>query len=150
MIADDGRGIMNKHDARDNAPEPLSELDEFMTLRTGAPRRDHEAQMMRRRPTTSILISREEDLRRAEEAAMRMGWVCGFSVARLAQLTDLVADLADDIFLRGGGFLRLTPIPSAVRMAVQVEAEGPQGPIRRVVDADPEADGGAGRDGDTH
>ncbi len=124
---------MNEQEKRWGADDLFEELDELKALRD-ASRVNHAQRMTRLSATTSIPVSRELDIPRAQDAARRMGGFCRLPEGPLAKLATLATELAEDLVRDGGGFLRLTPVPGATHLAVLVEAEGPAGQTRTLVD----------------
>ena len=96
--------------------------------------RTHDARMTHLSATTSVPVSQDTDVQVAQRTARRMGRICRLSDERLGDLAILVGELAGGIVRDGGGFLRVTPVPGASHLAVLVEAEGPQGQTRCLVD----------------
>lgn len=124
---------MSGNDRRWNAEDLFAELDELKALQD-ASRLDHDARMTRISATTSIPVSREADVERAQGTAQRMGGICRLPEGRLTDLARIVGELAEGLVRDGGGFLRLTPVPGSSHLAVLVEAEGPRGRTRCVLD----------------
>ena len=124
---------MNEQETRWGAEDLFEELDELKALQD-ASRVDHAQRMTRLSATTSIPVSRELDIPRAQYAARRMGGFCRLSDGPLAKLATLATDMAEDLVRAGGGFLRVTPVPGAEHLAVLLEAESPEGQTRFLVD----------------
>lgn len=124
---------MRTHDQRWNAEDPSAELDKLESPRD-ASRGDHDAWRPHHSSTTSIPVSQDADVQVAQRTARRMGRICRLPDERLGDLAILVGELAGGIVRDGGGFLRVTPVPGAGHLGVLVEAEGPRGQTRCLVD----------------
>lgn len=124
-----------------NAADLFDELDGLATPRA-ATRESHRLRMVRLSATTSIPVSRQDDIDRSVDAARRMGRMCRLPEEHLDGLVDLVSGLTKDLVQVRGGILRLTPVPGASHLAILVEAEGASGRKRHVVDGESSPWGG--------